>query len=77
MLERDGKDQGQDSSKQACLVWFARHSWYGTSGTNLYPPGVWFADVKMSFSGVTFVLCLKKNHNAPRPSEHPPVRGEK
>ena len=21
--------------------------------------------------------CLKKNHNAPRPSEHPPVRGEK
>ena len=22
-------------------------------------------------------LCLKKNQNAPRPSEHPPVRGEK
>ena len=21
--------------------------------------------------------CLKKNQNAPRPSEHPPVRGEK
>ena len=21
-------------------------------------------------------LCLKKNQNAPRPSEHPPVRGE-
>ena len=23
------------------------------------------------------VYCLKKNQNAPRPSEHPPVRGEK
>ena len=22
------------------------------------------------------VKCLKKNQNAPRPSEHPPVRGE-
>ena len=22
-------------------------------------------------------MCLKKNRNAPRPSEHPPVRGEK
>ena len=22
-------------------------------------------------------LCLKKNLNAPRPSEHPPVRGKK
>ena len=22
-------------------------------------------------------VCLKKNQNAPRPSEHPPVRGEK
>ena len=24
----------------------------------------------------TVVRCLKKNQNAPRPSEHPPVRGE-
>ena len=23
------------------------------------------------------VLCLKKNQNAPRPSEHPPVMGKK
>ena len=22
-------------------------------------------------------VCFKKNQNAPRPSEHPPVRGEK
>ena len=27
-----------------------------TSGANLYPPGVWFADAMTSFSGVTFVL---------------------
>ena len=27
-----------------------------TSGANLYPPGVWFAYVMTSFSGVTFVL---------------------
>ena len=27
-----------------------------TSGANLYPPGVWFADVMSSLSGVTFVL---------------------
>ena len=24
-----------------------------------------------------FCYCLKKNQNTPRPSEHPPVRGEK
>ena len=26
MSERDGKDLGEDSSKQACSCWFARHS---------------------------------------------------
>ena len=26
---------------------------------------------------ITTLLSLKKNQNAPRPSEHPPVRGEK
>ena len=31
--------------------------WLATSGANLYPLGVWFADdVMTSFSGVTFVL---------------------
>ena len=25
---------------------------------------------------VHIIWCLKKNHNAPRPSEHPPVRGK-
>ena len=28
----------------------------------------------LSFSGMC--LCLKKNQNAPRPSEHPPVGGK-
>ena len=45
MPEREGKYQEEDSPKQA-----------GSSGANLYPPGVWFADVMTSFSGVTFVL---------------------
>ena len=44
MPECDGKDQGEDSPKQA------------DSCTNMYPPGVWFADIMMSFSGVTLVL---------------------
>ena len=45
MPEHDRKDQGQDIPKQACSGWFARHCSLATSGTNLYPPGVWFAGV--------------------------------
>ena len=57
MPERDGKDQGEDCPKQAGSCWFARPCRLATSGANLYPPGVWFADVITSFSGgVTFVL---------------------
>ena len=41
MPERNGKDQVEDSPKQACSCWFARHnSLLATSGANLYPPGV-------------------------------------
>ena len=59
MLERDGnKDQEEDSPKQAVSCWFARPCWLATSGANLCPPGVWFADVMTSFSGVTFVFVL-------------------
>ena len=54
MPERDGKDQGGDSPKQAGSCWFARPCRLATSGGNLYPPGVWFADVMTSFSGVKF-----------------------
>ena len=56
MAEREGKDQGEDSLKQAGSCWFARPCYLATSGANLCPPGVWFADVMTSFSGVTFVL---------------------
>ena len=35
--EDDGKDQEEDSPKQACSCWFVRHS-LATSGVNLYPP---------------------------------------
>ena len=30
-----------------------------------------------SHDKIYFSICLKKNQNAPRPSEHPPVRGKK
>ena len=49
MPERDGKNQEEDSPKQAGSCWFA-------SPSNLYPPGIWFADAMAFFSGVTFVL---------------------
>ena len=53
MPERDGKDQGDDSPKQkAGSCWFARPCCLATSGANLYPPGVWFADTMTSFSGL-------------------------
>ena len=56
MPERDEKDQGEDSAKQAGSCWFARPCSLAASGANL-SPGVWFADDMMtSFSGVTFVL---------------------
>ena len=63
MPERDGKDQGEGIPKQAGSCWFARPCWLATSGANLYPPGVWFADA---------MFVLKKNLNASKPSEHPP-----
>ena len=34
MPERDAKDQGEDSPKQAGSCWFARHSLLGISGAN-------------------------------------------
>ena len=53
MSDRDGKDQEEDSPKQVGSCWFARLSLLTSHmGANLYPPGVWFADVMTSFSGV-------------------------
>ena len=60
MPESDGKGQEEDIPKQEASCWFARHSLLATSGANLYPPGVWFADVMSSFSGIIFVLlCFR------------------
>ena len=33
--ERDGRDQEEDSPKQASSCWFGRRSWLATSGANL------------------------------------------
>ena len=44
-------------SKRARAVSLALVDYFiATSGANLCPPGVWFADVMTSFSDVTFVL---------------------
>ena len=56
MPERDRKNQGEDSPKQAGSCCFASPCGLATSGANLYPPGVWLADAMASFCGVTFVL---------------------
>ena len=56
MPECDGKNQEEDSLKQADSWWFARPCGLATSGASLYSPGVWFADAMAFFSGVTFVL---------------------
>ena len=58
MPERDGKDQGEDSLKQAGSCWFARPCWLAASGADLYPLGVWIADLMTSFSGVAFLFVL-------------------
>ena len=58
--ERDGKDQGNDSPKQACSCWFARHnSKLASSGAILYPPGVFWVcrcRVVSLWRSVCFVL---------------------
>ena len=56
--EREEKNQEEGSPKQAASCWFARPCWLATSGANLYPPGVWFADAMAFFlwCHVCFVL---------------------
>ena len=67
--ERNGKDRGEDSPKQAGSCWFARHSSLATSsGANLYPPGgccvvfLWCYVCSIFVSLSSFLLSLK-----PRP----------
>ena len=58
MPERDGKDQEEEIPKQAGSCWFARPCGLAASGANLYPRGLWFADVMTSLwcCYVCFVL---------------------
>ena len=56
MPKRDGKDQGEDSPKASGLVLVRSPLWTSHKWRELVAPGVWFADVMTSFSGVTFVL---------------------
>ena len=53
MPERDGKDQGEDSPKQAGSCRFARHSGLAT---NVARTCILRVDFVLSFSSVTFVL---------------------
>ena len=57
MLERDGKDIGNDSPKQARSCLFVRHS-LTSQWHELVSSGRLVADVISSSSGVTFVLVL-------------------
>ena len=53
----------KDSLKQAGSCWFARPCRLATSGANLYPPRVWFADAMAFFSLVLLSMLSLK----PRP----------
>ena len=65
--ERDRKDQGGHSPKQACSWWFTRHSSFATSRANLYPPGVFFSVVTFFVFAFPLLsnLFLQQSH---RPS---------
>ena len=58
MPERDGKGQGEDSSKQVGSSWFAHHnSSLATSGTNFFPPALGVQmPYRLSLEFVCFVL---------------------
>ena len=78
MLERDGKDQREDGPKQAgsCSMLvrsplLTSHKW-----RELVPSGRLVCRCHDVFLWC-YVCFLKKNQNAPRPSEHPPVRRKK
>ena len=47
------------------------------TGVQLYTVYVLKKYSSTSLIGMYRSMCLKKNQNAPRPSEHPPVRGKK
>ena len=65
MPERDGKERERiDSPKQAGSYSFARQCLLATSGANLNPPGVSFADVMPSFSDVALLSFYYRTSSA-------------
>ena len=53
-----GKDQGEDSPKQAGSCWFARPCSLATSGANSYPPGVWRLVCRCHEVFFRFLFCF-------------------
>ena len=60
MSERDGKDQWEGSSKQACSYWFSRSSWLATVGRTSILLGAWpmlyCVSLALSISRLDFVI---------------------
>ena len=56
MFERNEKDEGEDSPKQASLCWCDRHSGLAARSANLHPPGVLFANAILPFSLLALLL---------------------
>ena len=55
MFERDGKDQGEGSPKQACSYWFARHSWLATVART---SSILFGGVADAILRISGVVCF-------------------
>ena len=60
MSERDGKDQGEGSPKQACSYWFTRNSWLATVARTSILFGTWpmlyCVSLALSVSRFDFVI---------------------
>ena len=60
MPDGDGKDQVEDSPKQACSCWFARPCLFVTSGANFYPPGVFLFCLSIPYwLSLVFCFCFR------------------
>ena len=53
MPERTANVQRKNILKQGCWCWFSRHNTLARRGANVYPRGVWFADI----CHVVFLWC--------------------
>ena len=66
MPERDGKNQEEDSPKQAGSCWFARPCWLATSGMNLSLSGVMFVSFCFVFACMLLLKPRSFDMQAPR-----------